>query len=373
MDKLVSIIVCVYNGERYIEQCIESIYAQTYKNIEVIVINDGSTDRTEQILCKYKGIKYYYQSNMGIGSARSRGLKYCTGEYIAWLDADDIYLENKIEEQVKCLESTGADIVYGNVYLIDKDNKILKEIKNEYGILSRQNLLAYMLFRNIIPCFPEVMYRRSCFEGINYTKGMRCDEDYEMFIKLLQKCRIIFMDKGLYLYRRHDKNLTLNQEEQKKTEKKIIKDIGEEGIKKIIWESDLSTVEKRLLLGKVLFKIEEYKKVIDVLSQINEPNIGFYKNLYIANSYYKIEDYRKAKLHYQEAIEVDISKAEALNNLGVVERKLGNETEARSLFEKALQINKDYMDAKYNLLNGNGMKMTERELRRDLILYALND
>ena len=105
VEELVSIIICVYNGEKYIESCLKSVLAQTYPNIEAIVVDDGSTDRTSSIVKNFPGIKYIYQENKGVAEARNTGLKYCNGDYIAWLDADDLYLPEKVEEQVNFYES----------------------------------------------------------------------------------------------------------------------------------------------------------------------------------------------------------------------------------------------------------------------------
>ena len=101
MDELVSIIIPVYNGEKYIERCLQSAMNQTYKNIEIIVLNDGSSDRSEEIILQMKKqdqrICYYVHNNMGVGKTRNRGIELASGEYITFLDADDTYANDYVE------------------------------------------------------------------------------------------------------------------------------------------------------------------------------------------------------------------------------------------------------------------------------------
>ncbi len=116
----VTIIIPVYNGENYVSEAIESALAQTYKNIEIIVVNDGSTDNTEKIIEKY--IK---KTNGGVSTALNEGIKNMTGDYLSWLSHDDLYLPNKIEEQIKFLFNLKEKdvILYCNSALIDANGK----------------------------------------------------------------------------------------------------------------------------------------------------------------------------------------------------------------------------------------------------------
>ena len=112
---LVSIIVPVYNCEAYIRRCIESILRQTYRNVEVILINDGSTDQSENICREYqkqdKRIRLYNQENQGVSVSRNYGLSVAEGEFIQFVDGDDSILDNMTQELVKCIQEQETDMV----------------------------------------------------------------------------------------------------------------------------------------------------------------------------------------------------------------------------------------------------------------------
>ena len=124
----VSIVIPVYNGSNYLREAIDSALAQTYKNIEVIVINDGSNDngKTDKICKSYgKRIRYFKKENGGVSSALNMGIEKMEGEYFSWLSHDDVYLPRKIETQIKFLASNQLQsekvILFANYELIDKD------------------------------------------------------------------------------------------------------------------------------------------------------------------------------------------------------------------------------------------------------------
>ena len=99
-NKLVSVIIPVYNGENYLSQAIDSVIDQTYSPIELIIVDDGSTDKSKEIASSYSQVNYVYQENQGVAIARNTGIFKSQGEYIAFLDQDDIWTANKLKLQV---------------------------------------------------------------------------------------------------------------------------------------------------------------------------------------------------------------------------------------------------------------------------------
>lgn len=115
MKSLVSVILAVYNGEKYLAETIESVLSQTYSPIEFIIINDGSEDSTASIIKQYSGkIRYHHQANQGQPAAMNKGISMATGSYLAFIDADDLYTPDKIALHVACLEENqSVDMVFG--------------------------------------------------------------------------------------------------------------------------------------------------------------------------------------------------------------------------------------------------------------------
>jgi glycosyltransferase involved in cell wall biosynthesis len=204
-NKKVNIVLPVYNGEKYLKQSIDSCLNQTYKNIELIIVNDGSKDRTEKIIKSYrdKRIKYIqHNENKGLPFALNSGFKISTGEYLSWTSYDNFYAPNAIEIMVNFLEKNhDVDFVYSNYYLVDETGKILKKKRT-----SHPKLLD--LYNCIGPCF---LYRRKIYETIGeYNSCYTLVEDYEYWLRIRERYKMKKINDFLYYYRIHYKTLTKN-------------------------------------------------------------------------------------------------------------------------------------------------------------------
>lgn len=128
--KKCSVIIPAYNSAKTIERTLDSVFEQDYPNIEIIVINDGSTDSTEFILKKYTDkIKYYYQTNAGVSVARNLGFEKSTGDYIQYLDADDLLAKGKLSIQINAIEDTQSDVAYGDWMRFTENDFVYKELE----------------------------------------------------------------------------------------------------------------------------------------------------------------------------------------------------------------------------------------------------
>lgn len=227
---MVSIIMPVYNGEKYIKEAIESIINQTYSNWELLIVDDGSTDNTASIIKEFNDsrIKYMYQKNQGPSAARNKGLDLAEGNYIAFIDADDMYVNEKLEKQVAYLEeNSDVDIVYNDIKVIDESTEEHYLLKSEGGYSNGNDFLAMLLFRQIIPAPHTILCRRRCFEnGVRYNSYYLHAEDYDLTLRLAKSNKFGHLSGTLYICRRHEKNLTNNHQKQLQSEIQIIKSIG---------------------------------------------------------------------------------------------------------------------------------------------------
>lgn len=187
MDRLVSIIVPSYNAARYIKEAVDSALAQTYQNIEILVIDDGSTDEIKKVLESYIAagkINYHYQQNKGLSAARNIGIKMAKGEYIALLDADDIFLPNKIEEQIKFLEENlDCDVCYCDLYHF-WDEEPEKLLKLNYKYYSGADVLPGLLEKSFIAPL-TVVIRKSVFNRFGFfDENLKRSEDLDFWFRL---------------------------------------------------------------------------------------------------------------------------------------------------------------------------------------------
>lgn len=183
---LVSVIIPAYNAEKYIKEAIESVLNQTYKNIELIVVDDGSTDNTAEIVKKYLNdprVKYIYQENKGLAGARNTGIKKAKGDYIAFLDADDFYLPEKIEKEVKFLkEHPEFDIVYCNMeHFYDGKSKILFQHRGPFysGNVFEKLLNKFFGQADTLLIPKKILDKIGLFD-----EKMRYSEDWDLLLRI---------------------------------------------------------------------------------------------------------------------------------------------------------------------------------------------
>jgi len=206
----VSIIIPVYNGSNYLKEAIDSALAQTYKNIEVIVINDGSNDKgkTDKI-CKSYGnkIRYYKKENGGVASALNMGIEKMKGEYFSWLSHDDVYYPEKIEKQIKFLDKLDDKntVLYSNVEYIDENSKTIykTEYEKKHSVETLSNGVFPVFYGYTNGC--SMLIPKKCFEYVGlFNEMLKTANDYDMWFKLFKKCKTAFVPEVLIKYRFHD-------------------------------------------------------------------------------------------------------------------------------------------------------------------------
>jgi glycosyltransferase involved in cell wall biosynthesis/tetratricopeptide (TPR) repeat protein len=201
----VSVVIPVYNGHRYLREAIDSVVAQTYQNVEIIVVNDGSIDggKTRNIAKSYGSkIRYIEQDNRGVAGALNAGLSVMTGEVFCWLSHDDIYRPAKIDRQVEFLKKLGRDdlILFSNYALIDEGGRITGEVAMETVIGDKPQL---GLLRGCINGCTTFVPKKIFDEVGRFNENLRFTQDYDMWKRMSARHSFIFMPDVLVNYRTH--------------------------------------------------------------------------------------------------------------------------------------------------------------------------
>ena len=205
---LVSVIIPVYNGERYIVQAVESALRQTFTNLEIIVVDDGSTDRTQQVLQPYfDRIRYIYQENQGVAAARNIACQLAQGEFLAFLDADDYFLPSKLEKQLACFDHDPAlDMVQTGWLMVDETGKYIFEMK-PWQQAPKLDLESFIIFKCVRPS--AMMLRRKWWEKLGgFNDNFPLAEDLDFALRLaLKGCKAVWLEEILTCYRQHNSNI----------------------------------------------------------------------------------------------------------------------------------------------------------------------
>ena len=205
MGPLVSIIIPVYNAENYLVHCLESVAKQTYSNIEVILVDDGSTDDSAHICDSYasndKRFVVIRKKNVGPGKAREDGIKISKGEYIAFVDADDYIEENMIERLVEVAKQ-GYDIVQSGYRIVTVDGEIIKSVKLKPLVITGQKECAtyYASQKDVTNFLWNKIFSRKLFKGIEYPKLYAGEDSCVLTQLYAYASSIINIEDQLYYY-----------------------------------------------------------------------------------------------------------------------------------------------------------------------------
>ncbi len=215
---LVSIIVPVYNVEKYLDKCMVSILCQSYKNIEVIIVNDGSTDKSLNICNKWKEkdsrIEIFSQPNKGLSSARNKGLKYAKGEYVLFVDSDDWISINMVDKMVNTFRINKADMVVCQFVRCFADSRMEVSFysNNEKMELSKSQMLVELFKDNMITNHVwRKMYKRSLLPEVPFEVGKKF-EDILFMPDAVRECKkIVLLNDPLYFYREERPNSIMSE------------------------------------------------------------------------------------------------------------------------------------------------------------------
>ncbi|SFD02585.1 glycosyltransferase family 2 protein [Algibacter pectinivorans] len=205
MKNFISIIVPCYNQAHFLDEALQSVYAQTSPNWECIIVNDGSTDNLEEVALNWtrKDIrfKYFFKENGGLSSARNYGVNKATNNIILPLDADDVINTALIKDVLNTFNNTNADLVYYDVSFFGK--------KEGKYVLPKYNYKTLLLRNTFIACTP---FKKDNYLAIGgYDEQLKSFEDWDLWIRMLNKnSKVVKINKTLYYYRKHESGSLTN-------------------------------------------------------------------------------------------------------------------------------------------------------------------
>jgi glycosyltransferase involved in cell wall biosynthesis len=297
----VSVVIPAYNYARFLGETIQSVLDQTFRDFELIVVDDGSTDNTMEVVSSFKDnrIQYIYQENGGLSSARNTGIKASKGEYIAFLDSDDIWLPENLELKVKLLDShPDAGLVCSDAYFFDNNTganlgRSWHDPKRSHHRFdpvraTRQPLMEILRWGFFIgPC--ATIVRRQVFIAVGYfDESISPHEDWDLFVRIVQHFSIEIIDMQLLKVRVHSTSLSKNQEKMYQgaiaTINKVVRNGSLSG-------SELRLLKKHLALAHSRYgrwallsgKIAEARKALIAGIRLDPWNIRLY--VYLALSF----------------------------------------------------------------------------------------
>ena len=250
---LVSVIIPCYNHEKYVTEAIESVINQSYQNIELIVIDDGSKDNSikviQKLADKYRFV-FIHRKNKGLSATLNEGIKISKGTYFCVLASDDIYILDKIEKQVLFMEHNKEyGMCYGNMIQLDN-----KKIVNKTKVKNAKNGFVFdelLMFNFVIPAL-TVMIKKDIFNSIGFFDEKSFIEDYDMWLRISDKYKIGYLNQYLGYYRIHETNISKQTLNMYKAQKIIIQKWSEyknyhKALKKwkMIWFNVLSLNHKK--------------------------------------------------------------------------------------------------------------------------------
>lgn len=351
----------VFNAEKFLKETIESILNQSEKGFEFIIVNDGSTDKSEEVILSYNDdrIVYIKKENGGEASARNVGLRSAKGEFIVWQDADDISLPNRLSILKRQFTSKNIGFVHSDMLLID-------EIGNPIGYwqsqqIDRKSALKFIL--NVGTPFnnPSMMIRKSIIEKFTFDEDLKIGTDTEMVSNFVRDYESIHVNRPLLKYRRHSNNLSNGNDygdlylhvskfmlktplevlfpeiewdkgNPKENEAKayIILSLifSRKGMyihaNDYLWKTqDIETSLEcsKFIIGMTHLVLKKYEESIKYLSLIEEKNC-IVEN-YLGEAYALLGNFNHANVHFINSISLNPEYDEPLNNLKAVGSRIG--------------------------------------------------
>ena len=378
-NPLISCIVPYFNSEKYIAECITSLLNLSYDPLEIILIDDSSTDHSNQIVSDIicdnsnRNIKFIHirnTTNRGISYSKNQGIKVMNGDFFFFTGSDDVVLPNRISEPISYLElNPNVDIVYSDIEIWhqSKGKKVKRGFPEE---MTNQNAFLYQLKRSYF--WSGVLFaRRSATQEFDDTLSSAVDYDW-YFRHFLKGTSIHFINSSLASYRMHSRNSSKNLSKSKKNVCNILRKFDFNDVYRLFCnDPNIDNNELNLSFAWYHFTIGEYQEALWKIAHINT---SFEKKFLEGVVFAYMKNYTKAYECFSHIYQENPEIPESLNNLSVcMVFNSENTNTVKKHLMRATQLNPNYLDARANLelvqktnFNHLKLKITDRPLRKIL-------
>ncbi|MEW6065203.1 MAG: glycosyltransferase [Bacillota bacterium] len=358
---MISVIMPVYNAVEFLEETMESVLNQTEKEFELLIINDGSTDRSEEIILSFSDprIRYFKQENRGPAAARNQGLENVKGDFVVIQDADDVSLPCRFEILKGRFTNPTVGIVHSDVLLINEKNQPLGYWASSN--LERKRMIRFYLkvgtpFNN-----NSVMIRCEALQGIRYDTSLRVVEDTDMIFQIARNWDAVHVPEPLLLYRRHSSNISKEKDYQvlfAHVHKFLDNHSLEELIPELDWhqgDADRNQAKACAIISLFLLRrgmIPDCQRWYKKAQTLAKEPAGSFVN---AIGHMMVGNFHEA---IKFLASCDGEDPVAVNYLGECLALTGEMNKAHEQFLKALQLKPDYEEPLENLKGLVGIKRT---------------
>lgn len=216
MSPTVSAVIPAFNSQDYLEEAVSSVLSQTYGSVECIVVDDGSTDATPDVARSFGNhVQVLSQPNLGVAAARNRGVGASDGEFIAFLDADDVWFRTKLQRQMDLINSSGAEFCYTGMYRTDHRLRVLEPMPPPSPIKARWNTLT-MTQPTVFLAQTGLIRRKLLMKLGGFDERLSVAADYDLAVRATSRCVVECIDAPLAFYRIHDGQMHRNVVELEK-------------------------------------------------------------------------------------------------------------------------------------------------------------
>lgn len=358
-DILVSIGVPCYNSAHFLGQALASAFAQSHRKIEVILYNDGGTDHSVEVACSIQDPRLTVISanrNSGVGIARQVIKTVARGDYLAWLDADDLFHPHRIEVLLEEALANNADLVIDNARLIDEAGNLLPGQKRVPDMVADDPFFTRIFERNAM--LPHPLVSRRCYSRINFDPELTTSEDYDYWLRCSRAgYRFRRVDRAMLDYRITPGSLSSDPARSRAATAYIFSKFEVDEVVDLYHSRGLpQPVINYMTCLQQLFR-GRYPEAL-VCAQKDWPeDAGLDRAFYVGTLALQCNQLKLASRHLQRHLDTITDSPAGLNNLGILWRRQGKD--GTPFWQKALRMFPHYSDAATNLAGGEAITLTQ--------------